>query len=198
MKGDITMSDSVTLRKTYGNVHVILAFLSLGICVFSLWGLFHFSNSFPLLLIPFLIFTAVFVNSCMSFYNHFLEAGKYMEKEERMKQQRRASKEENEEEKNETEENEEETEEIRDFATLQDSAKLRKTYGFIHSTASFTLFAGVFLLDLYLLSKDPFFAIFLFPEALIFALIYAFIVTAREYFMESGMYIEKSKRIIQR
>lgn len=186
------MSDSITLRKIYGNVHVILAFLSLGICVFSLWGLFHLSDSF--LLIPFFIFTAVFVNSCMSLYNHFLEAGKYMEKEERMKQQRRASKEENENE----EEEEEETEEIRDFSTLQDSAKLRKTWGFIHSTASFSLFVGVFLLDLYLFSKSPYLAIFLFPEVIIFTLIYAFITTAREYFMEAGMYIEKSKRIMQR
>lgn len=180
------MSDSVILRKTYGIVQVILTFVFLAISVSSLWGMFHFFDTpeSGALILPFLFFVGPFIASCMSFYQDFLEAGKYMEKAERMKRQGTSSK-------------EEEKEEIRDFTTLQDSAKLRKTYGFICSTVSYILFAGVFLLDLYLFTKDPFSAILLFPECMIFTVIYTFISSACEYFMEAGMYIEKSKRIME-
>lgn len=189
------MSDSVTLRKTYGIVQVILSFIFLAIALVILWKMFH-STVAILISIPFIFFLGCFIISCMSFYENFLEAGKYMEKAERMKRQRIASKEEEEKEENENEEDEE-TEEIRDYAALQDSATLRNTYGFICFTISYILFAGVCLLDLYLFTKDPFSAILLFPECIIFVVIYLCISSACEYFMKAGMYIEKSKRIME-
>lgn len=205
MKGDMTMSDSVTLRKTYGIVYVILSFVSFAIGLFSFWGMIHWSNSHPesaLLMLPFLIFITLSIYLCMSTYGHFVEAGKYLEKEERRKKKNRTTSKEDDEnedkDKKEDKEAEEETEEIRDYATLRDSAQLRKTYGIINLAISFILFAVVFLFALILLPKNPVFLLLLGPAALICLLIYALAETACEYFIEVGMYIEKSKRIMER
>lgn len=186
------MSDSVKLPKTYGTICMIVSFILFALATCCVWGMFHSGNDGIFLLLSLILLFMFFVGTCMAFYEYFIKAGVHMEQDNRMKAKSHPIS--DEEEDDDEYEEQEQLEERPDISSLQDSAQLQTTYGILFLIAAFVIFAGVILFSLYLFSKDPLFLLFmLFPGTLISLLIYGFAFDACQYFMQAGMYIERSK-----
>lgn len=179
------MSDSALLRKANGTICLILTFVFLTLGLLSFWVVLHFVSSlcrsFFAFFIPAFLFLFAFALASVDTFQQFVEAGECIEQEERNEEDCK--------EKNKGEK----TERIRDFTILQAYAKLQKISGILLFIIALVLYAGVILLDLILFSKNPYYLFLLFPESVLYFFICLLVRTACNKFIETGIYLEKSR-----